>query len=144
MKTKNEKKTAVGYVRTAVVKQVGENNSLEHQEQKIKEHCQENDYELTGIISDSGKSGANLKRPGLKRLLATLKRGGIKAIVCTNPDRISRTIPNYLDFKALVEKYGAKLTFIDLSPYPECLDEMVTGRSLMGDQIRRGMRKKGK
>lgn len=144
MKTKKEKKTAVGYVRTAVVAQDKKPNSIGVQEQRIKEHCQKKGYELTDVVSDSGKSGANLERSGLNNLLSYVKRGEVKAIICTHPDRISRTAADYFVFEALVKKYGVELIFTDLPPYPKFLGEMVTSRSIVGYRIRRGMRKKGK
>src|SRR5689334_22682371 len=51
---------------------------------------------------DGGFSGANLDRPGLKRLLADIERGKIDCVLVYKVDRLSRSL---LDFARLMELF---------------------------------------
>ena len=43
-------------------------------------------------FDDDGYSGASLERPGLNRLLALVRRGGVDRILVHRPDRLSRSV----------------------------------------------------
>lgn len=63
-------------------------------------------YEARGapyqIYKDKGYSGKNTERPGFQKMLAAIKRGEIKRVICYKLDRCSRSI---LDFATLMEEF---------------------------------------
>lgn len=98
---------AIGYVRVSTNEQAREGISLDHQRDKIKSYCKLNDLDLIEIISDPGKSGKNLKRPGIKKLISELK--GIDAVVVYKLDRLSRKVKDTLELIELFE--GKNIAF---------------------------------
>ncbi|MDP3973402.1 MAG: recombinase family protein [Candidatus Daviesbacteria bacterium] len=151
MKNKNEKKTAVGYVRTAAIVEDSESDSIEVQEKRIKEYCRKNDVDLNAVYFDPAKSGIKLDRPGFNALLSLVRSGKVKSVICTSPDRISRQAKDSLTVRVLLKKYGADLFFTDTNildeePYSGMFDEILktvkTYDQIISERVRRG--KKGK
>lgn len=89
-KTIIEKKKAVGYIRVSTQEQASEGVSLENQEAKIRAYAELKDLELVEIIRDEGKSGKDIKREGVQKLISLSKRKEIDAVVVYKLDRLSR------------------------------------------------------
>lgn len=101
-----KKTTAVGYVRVSTSEQTLKGISLANQEAKIRAYAELNDMELAEIVSDPGKSGKNLNRPGIQRVLDMVKDKKVEAIVCYKMDRISRKVIDNLALLEIFEKKG--------------------------------------
>ncbi|MBF0459549.1 MAG: recombinase family protein [Nitrospirae bacterium] len=93
---------AIGYVRVSTLEQANEGISLENQTQKIRQYCQLNDLELTGIITDAGVSGKTTNRPGLIEVLHLVKTKKVQAVVVYKLDRLSRKV---LDTLTMIEMF---------------------------------------
>ncbi len=55
---------------------------------------------LDTMYDDGGFTGANMERPGLRRLLADIAAGKINCVVVYKVDRLSRSL---LDFAKIIE-----------------------------------------
>jgi DNA invertase Pin-like site-specific DNA recombinase len=95
---------AIGYVRVSTEEQAREGVSLENQRAKIEAYCSLNDLELTGILEDAGKSGKDLNREGMQRLIDLVKTRKVDAVVVYKLDRLSRRVKDTLTLMDLVEK----------------------------------------
>lgn len=82
-----------GYVRQSSVEQVKWGYNLEEQERQIRDYCDYHykDFELI-IYTDAGKSGTNMKRPQLQKLLKDCRTKKPNVVVFHNIDRLSREL----------------------------------------------------
>jgi site-specific DNA recombinase len=69
----------------------------------IEAYCQLNDLELAEVIEDPGRSGKDLNREGVQRLMDMIKGRRIDAVVVYKLDRLSRRVST-LSLMDLVEK----------------------------------------
>ena len=81
---------AAGYMRVSTDEQVKEGVSLGNQEQKIRLFCQAKDWDLIEIYRDEGKSGKDLKRDNMQRLMAEVQLQRFDVVVVYKVDRLSR------------------------------------------------------
>ena len=95
---------AVGYIRVSTEEQATKGVSLDAQKKKIMAYAGLYDIELVDIIIDAGQSAKNLKRDGLKRVLAMLDNGDCAAMVVVKLDRLTRSIA---DLDWLLNNYFA-------------------------------------
>lgn len=95
---------AIGYTRVSTEEQAREGISLENQRTKIEAYCRLNDLELVEILEDAGRSGKDLNREGMARLIDLVKGHSIDAIVCYKLDRVSRRVKDTLTLLELIEK----------------------------------------
>jgi len=72
---------AIGYIRVSTEEQAREGISLENQRAKIETYCSLNDLVLTEVIEDPGRSGKDLNREGVQRLMDMIKGRRIDAVV---------------------------------------------------------------
>jgi DNA invertase Pin-like site-specific DNA recombinase len=82
----------IGYTRVSTDEQADKGLSLPAQRAKIEQYCQLYDLELTEVIEDAGQSGKSLKREGLQRALAMLKKGKAEGLVIAKLDRLTRSV----------------------------------------------------
>ena len=65
---------AIGYIRVSTEEQAREGISLEAQEEKIKKYVDLHNLKLVELISDEGKSGKDLNREGIQKIISLCKR----------------------------------------------------------------------
>jgi DNA invertase Pin-like site-specific DNA recombinase len=119
---------AVGYIRVSTTKQANEGVSLEAQAEKIKAYCALKDLDLTGIISDAGKSGSKANREGFQEVLCLCRTGKADAVVVYSISRFTRSTKDLLDF---VDHHVIKGT-VELHSISESLDtSTATGRFML-------------
>jgi DNA invertase Pin-like site-specific DNA recombinase len=80
---------AIGYERVSTDEQATEGISLDAQRARIEAYCVAKDWDLISIECDS-KSGKNMKRPGLQRVIERLKE--IDVLVVCKFDRLTRSV----------------------------------------------------
>lgn len=97
---------AIGYCRVSTEEQNREGVSLEAQSAKIRAYCDLHDMELSEIVIDAGKSGKDLNRDGIKRVLTLISEKKIDAIVIYKIDRLSRKTKDVLNLMEQFEKSG--------------------------------------
>lgn len=136
------------YVRTATEKQAKEVNSLEAQEELLRDYAKKNNLEVEQVISEVA-SGNDKNRNGLKTLINLISSGEYKTILCSSIDRLSRNFLTFLDFyKLAVDK---KLEIITLNGiYKPDLEKGLpnifsfgfaqTEKYMMSERIKRGIR----
>ena len=92
---------AIGYARVSTQEQVKEGVSLEAQEDKIRKYADLHNLNLIGIIKDEGKSGKDLNREGIQKIISLCKRKKINHLIVYKMDRLTRRT---LDLLTLVEE----------------------------------------
>jgi len=102
---------AIGYIRVSTGSQAEDGASLDVQRAKIEAWCKAHGYELVGIESDAGVSGAKelAKRPGLLRALSVAKSEKVTALVIYKRDRLARDVMVAAMAERLFAKVGAKV-----------------------------------
>jgi len=122
----------LAYCRVSTNNQKMDGLSIETQQQLIKEKVASMGGELVeDIYIDEGKSGTNMKRDGLSKLLARVTKGDITHIIVQETSRLSRSLSDYLVIKTMIKKY--KIEVVALSgisysgddPYLQSFDEMM-------------------
>lgn len=79
------------YARVSSQEQAEEGYSIGEQEEKLKAYCVAMGYKVNRVAVDPGYSGASLDRPGIKEVIADVKRGRCKKVVVWKLDRLSRS-----------------------------------------------------
>ena len=92
---------AVGYIRVSTEEQAKEGISLEVQEDKIKKYADLHNLELIKVISDKGKSGKDLGREGIQKVITLCEDRAINHLIVYKMDRLTRRT---LDLLTLVEE----------------------------------------
>jgi site-specific DNA recombinase len=106
-------KRVVGYVRVSSVQQVNDGESLERQEEQIRDYCHRKELPEPEMIVDAGKSGFKDSRPGFQKLVQLCRSKAVSTVVVYDLSRLSRSVratlnfieldiaPNGIDFVAL-------------------------------------------
>jgi len=100
-----ENQKVIGYARASTSNQ---KLTIVFQKQKIKEYCQLKDYDLIEIITDK-KSGKNLKRPGIQKVLAMVEQKKIDGLVIFKLDRLFRSTLDAVNTAEKFKKNGVSL-----------------------------------
>ena len=80
----------VGYIRVSTDEQANEGVSLDNQRKRIEAFCIAKDWELVDVYEDAGKSGKDLNRDGIQKLIKDSGKGIFDAVVVYKVDRITR------------------------------------------------------
>jgi site-specific DNA recombinase len=102
----------LGYVRCSTKGQADDGVSLEVQEARVRAYAVAKGWTIDSVIVDSARSGKNLKRPLLSKLLADVKADKIEAVICLRLDRISRSVRDLLELLELFDKH--KVAFVSV------------------------------
>lgn len=104
---------ALIYTRVSTQEQAQEGISLDNQLAKIKAYCFARDWEVIETITDEGKTGKNLKRPGLQKVIAMAKNKEFDVLVVYKLDRLIRST-KYLGYliEDIFEKYDIAFTSV--------------------------------
>ena len=92
---------AVGYIRVSTEEQAREGISLEAQEDKIKKYADLHSLELVEVISDEGKSGKDLNREGIQKIISLCQEEKVNHLIVYKMDRLTRRL---LDLLTLIEE----------------------------------------
>ena len=79
------------YARVSSQEQAEEGYSIGEQEEKLKAYCVAMGYKVNRVAVDPGYSGASLDRPGIREVIADVKRGRCKKVIVWKLDRLSRS-----------------------------------------------------
>lgn len=104
-------KKVIGYVRVSTNEEAESGVSLKAQEQRIREHCRTQGWQLVEVVRDDGYSAKDLKRPGLRRLLGEFpdKNRRFNGIIVTKLDRLTRSVRDLIRLTELLLKHGIAL-----------------------------------
>lgn len=114
----------VAYCRVSTEEQAAEGFSIEGQADKLRTYAALHDLGDVTVISDPGRSGKDLNRPGLQQLLLMVENGHVANVVTWRLDRLSR---NLADLIGLADRFGQ--AGVAMHSFTEKLDlSSATGR----------------
>ncbi len=93
----------LAYCRVSTEEQAEEGYSIEGQGDKLRAYSTLRDLGEVVVISDPGRSGKDMKRPGLQELLAAVEAGHVSHVIVWRLDRLSR---NLGDLILLANRFG--------------------------------------
>jgi site-specific DNA recombinase len=96
-------RATIGYARVSTQEQAAEGVSLKAQSARIAAYCNAMEWLPREIITDAGESAKTLRRPGMAKVLADVRRGAISRVVIFKLDRITRSTRDLAD---LIELFG--------------------------------------
>jgi site-specific DNA recombinase len=88
---------AIGYTRVSTEEQAKEGISLDVQEDKIRQYAKLNNLKLVDIIIDEGKSGKDLNREGIQKVISLCKKKTIDHLIVYKVDRLTRMVIDLLN-----------------------------------------------
>jgi DNA invertase Pin-like site-specific DNA recombinase len=120
----------IGYVRVSTEEQGVSRLGLEAQRAAIIAECERHDWTLLEVIQDVGRSGKDLRRPGIMRALDELSRGDATALVVAKLDRLSRSMLDFARIMTTAQKQSWALVALDVqvdttSPSGEAMAHML-------------------
>lgn len=139
------------YVRVSTTEQAEEGYSVDEQTAKLKAYCVAMGYKINRVAVDPGYSGASLDRPGIKEVIADVKRGRCRKVIVWKLDRLSRSqkdtlilledvfFPNGCAFVSLNENFdtatpiGRCIVGV-LAAFAQMERENIRMRTMMGKQ----------
>jgi site-specific DNA recombinase len=83
--------------------------SIATQTERLASYAQALDFGACETVVDAGESGANMRRPGIGKLLERIRRGEIARVVCIKLDRISRSAADLDQLVRLCVKHDVAL-----------------------------------
>jgi site-specific DNA recombinase len=97
------------YARVSTDEQARSGYSLSQQLKALREYAAREGYEILDEVTDPGKSGATLDRPGLDRVRGLVVAGGVSVMLAQDRDRFARE-PAYLwILREELKEHGCKL-----------------------------------
>lgn len=79
------------YIRVSTTEQAEEGYSVEEQTAKLQAYCVAMGFKINRVAVDPGYSGASLDRPGIREIVADVKKGRCKKVIVWKLDRLSRS-----------------------------------------------------
>jgi site-specific DNA recombinase len=141
------------YARVSTDEQARSGYSLSQQLEALREYAASEGYEILAEVTDPGKSGATLDRPGLDRLRYLVAAGGVTAVLAQDRDRFARE-PAYLwVLREELNEHGCKLRALndhgDDSPEGMLTDGILDQlakyeRAKIAERTRRGVLQKAR
>lgn len=114
----------VAYCRVSTEEQAEEGYSIDGQANRLKAHAELHDLGEVVVVTDPGRSGKDLNRPGLQQVLGMVERGHVGHVLVWRLDRLSR---NLGDLVGLADCFGQ--ANVSLHSFTEKLDlSSATGR----------------
>ncbi|MFC1892983.1 recombinase family protein [Chloroflexota bacterium] len=100
------------YSRVSTQEQAEEGTSLESQEEQVKTYCKAHVWEVFRVYTDSGYSGKDDNRPGLRRLLSDAKFGLFTKVIVYKLDRLSRNLRLLLELEEKLKEFHVNILSI--------------------------------
>jgi site-specific DNA recombinase len=140
----------VAYCRVSTEEQATDGFSIEGQADRLRQYAELHELGPVMVITDPGRSGKDLHRPGLMQLLGMVDDGHVSNVLIWRLDRLSR---NLGDLVGLADRFGQNN--VSLHSFTEKLDlSSATGRMFynilgsfaqfyreqLGENVRMGMR----
>ncbi len=103
----------VAYVRVSTEEQADSGAGLAAQRAAISAECERRGWQVVQVLEDAGYSAKDMKRPGIREALETLKRREAGALVVAKLDRLSRSMLDFTGVMATAQKQGWALVALD-------------------------------
>lgn len=99
----------IGYCRVSTEEQADEGFSIEGQANKLRAYALLHDLGEVTVVTDPGKSGKDLNRPGLQQVLAMLEAGHVASLLIWRLDRLSRNLGHLIELSEKCLALGVSL-----------------------------------
>ena len=99
---------AVVYARSAI-KQTRNSKPIKEQIKACHCHARDNGLQVSNVFTDDGYSGANLNRPGMKKMRQLIARTQISVVIVRDLSRLTRSFGDKL---ILDEEFARRGTLI--------------------------------
>src|SRR5919107_94525 len=141
------------YARVSTDEQARSGYSLSQQLEALREYAAREGYEILEEITDPGRTGATLDRPGLDRMRNVVATGGISVVLAHDRDRFAREPAHGWILREELAKYGCKLHALndrgDDSPEGMLTDGILDQlakyeRAKVAERTRRGLLQKAR
>ncbi len=83
-------KRAILYARVSTDEQARNGYSLAQQLEALRDYTAQKGYEVLEEVTDPGRSGASLERPGMDRVRDLVAEGGVSVVLAQDRDRFAR------------------------------------------------------
>lgn len=103
----------VGYIRVSTAEQADSGLGLDAQRHELTRMAEFLDYELVDVIADEGRTGANLKRPGIRKALRMIANREVDGLVVAKLDRLSRSTADSAQLFHWFQEAEARLVLLD-------------------------------
>ncbi len=103
----------IGYLRVSTREQADSGAGLAAQRSAIAGEAERRGWDVVWI-EDAGESGKSMKRDGITRALAMLKRCEASALVVAKLDRLSRSVIDFAGVMSVAGKQGWAVVALDL------------------------------
>lgn len=103
---------AIGYIRVSKEEAGKEKVSPSQQRESIIAFCKSQGWKLVDILEDRGKSGKDLQRPALQRVLKNIEEKRFDVLVVWKIDRLTRKLRDLLKLLETFENKGIGLKSI--------------------------------
>jgi len=100
---------AIGYRRVSLEEMALNGSSLEAQTSAIEKYAADHKMSLQEIVEDPGRSGKDLNRPGVQRVLEYVKARQVDALILYRQDRLTRRAADALEISSFLTRYGVSL-----------------------------------
>ena len=109
------------YIRVSTQEQAQEGYSIGEQKERLIAYCKAQAWAIYNIYVDGGYSGANINRPGIKKLIKEV--ANFDTVLVYKLDRLSRSqrdtlylieeifLPNAVDFVSMQESFDTSSPF---------------------------------
>src|SRR5919107_1944726 len=122
-------KRAILYARVSTDEQAKSGYSLAQQMEALRQYAAREGYEVLEEVTDPGKSGASLARPGMDRVRDLVAVGGVSVVLAQDRDRFAREPAYHYLLRQEFEEHGTKMCALndrgDDSPEGELTDGIV-------------------
>src|SRR5829696_913393 len=102
-------KRAILYARVSTNEQARSGYSLSQQLEALREYAAREGYEIAEEITDPGRTGSTLDRPGLDRMRDLVATGGVSVVLAQDRDHFAREPAHGWILREELAKHGCKL-----------------------------------
>lgn len=97
------------YIRVSTEEQAREGFSIDNQKRACKDYAEMNNYHISRIFVDDGKSARTTDRAAFQELLMTVKDKPVDAIIIYKIDRFARNVGDFSNLRKQFKELGVKL-----------------------------------
>ncbi len=142
----------IGYVRVSTEEQAHSRAGLEAQREAIQTEAERRGWTVVRVVEDAGYSAKDLKRPGIRAVLAAMENREADTLVVAKLDRLSRSMLDFAALMAKAQKQSWGIVALDVNvdtttPSGEVMANVMAAfaqfeRRLIGQRTREALSKK--
>jgi len=112
--TARTERRTVAYVRVSTQDQANEGVSLASQQARIGAYCTAMGWDVSEVVCGAAESASNLQRPGMAKILATVRDRSVERVVVAKLDRLTRSVRDLVTLVELTRSVRDLVTLVDL------------------------------